>query len=232
MPFDFASSQESSHFCLCAVKFLPRHNALMGVLYGDPIPTADPDGVRVAYHIPYPFAVNVFPKIALIPENLCDGAASPEVIFKKARPACPGTASRPLIQHGRWYSFTVQHHGDLLCVLAVCHQVENAPHCLCRIRVNHKTVFIVRVLDIAIGGERGKEVPTLGAEFLCAPHLSGEVPAVKVIKEGLEGGFQAVNIGGPDAVKAIVDGDKPHTQEGEHAGNVAANCKIITAKTG
>ena len=75
----------------------------MGVLYDDPIPTADPDGVRVAYHIPCPFAVNVFPKIALIPENLCDGAASPEVIFKKAEPACPGTASRPLIQHGRGY---------------------------------------------------------------------------------------------------------------------------------
>ena len=109
---------------------------------------------------------------------------------------------------------------------------ENTPHRFRRFKINHKTGFVNRILDITIWCIPRKEVAPLGAEFLCAPHLSGEVPAVKVIKEGLEGGFQAVNISGPDAVKAIVDGDKPHTQEGEHAGNVAANCKIITAKTG
>ena len=30
----------------------------------------------------------------------------------------------------------------------------------------------------------------------------------------------------------IIDGDKPHSQEGEYAGNVVADCKIITAKPG
>ena len=141
MPFDFASFRESSHLCLRAVKFLPRHNALMGVLYGDPIPTADPDGVRVAYHIPYPFAVNVFPKIALIPENLCDGAASPEVIFKKAGPACPGTASRPLVEHGRENGFAVQTLGDLVSLVTATHHPKNAAHDFRRWRVNQKMVL-------------------------------------------------------------------------------------------
>ncbi len=220
------------HSRLRPVKFFPRYDALMGVLHGDPVLTADLDGVRVAYPVPYPFSKDVFTKVAFITENLYNSGIRPEVVFFNAGPACPGAARRPLIKHGRWHSFPVQRHGDLVCAVSTRRQMKDAPYCLRRFRVYDQPGLISRVLDIAIGGEGREKVPPLGAELLRAPYLPGQVPAIKVIQKGLEGGFQAVHIGGPDAVKAIVDGDKPHSQEGEHAGNVVADSQVITAKAG
>ena len=153
---------KSPHCCLCAIKFLLRHDNLMSVLHNNPIFSAYFDRMYVADFVPRPFPINRFPKIALIPKNPCHSSIGPKVILTNTVPPDKRTASRLFIAHRCRHQLPIQQPCNLTGFLALRRKPENTPHRFRRFKINHKTGFVNRILDITIWCIPRKEVAPLG----------------------------------------------------------------------
>ena len=67
--------------------------------------------------------------------------------------------------------------------------------------------------------------------FLGTLDLTGKIAAVQVIDQCPEGCVETVNILRIDAVKAVVDGDKAHSEERKDAGDIVTDRDVITPET-
>ena len=204
----------------------------MPVGNNDPVIAGDFDCVGAAHNIPASFSEHRLTNIPLVPQELCDQIARPEVIFPDAAPRRSCAAGFNLVVLWRAYALTVQSRRDLPCLCTVCCHLEDAPYHIGGFGIYQKMIFVLRVFDIPVRRIGAEKSPALGSGLFCAFDPAGEVTAVQVVDQRPKRSIKAVDIQRIAAVKAVVDGNEAHTQEREHAGDVVSHGEVITAKAG
>ena len=67
-------------------------------------------------------------------------------------------------------------------------------------------------------------------DLLCAAYFPGQITAVEVIDQGLEGCIDTVDVTLSAAVKMVVHCDKPNAEKREYTGDIVANGNVVPAK--
>ena len=179
----------------------------MNIRHDNPVLFADLHAMALTYYVIVPPAVNGRAGVLFIADHFQNHTLSPKIYLSDTIPR----------RIHSFCGFILHRRGNLLLIQLLCslcyghpaadHGEDTADDFSGR-RVDNQVILPLRVLYIAVQRTRPQVLTFLRPEPSGAARFAGQVPAIKVVKQRLEGSVQAVDIFGPDAVNAIVHGNK------------------------
>ena len=159
-------------------------------------------------------ALNHVSQIHRILQNMLHCLRLPRAVFRK-----------PLGKHNALQIAVVIGIGNLFgsqcsCYRSVAHpslfHLKNALHHLRCVWVNGQLVTILRGFHIAISGKVANKLAAALFSVQRGIYLLRNVLGVNVVHQVFQRNRHGLSAVRPDAVVVVVDGDKPHSHEGQH----------------
>ena len=175
-------------------------------------------------------ALNHVPQIHRILQNMLHCLCLPRAVFRK-----------PLGKHNALQISVVIGIGNLFgsqrpCNRGVAHPIpfhpKNTLYHLRRLWIDGQLMPVLRELHIAIGG---KIADKLAAAFLGVQrriHLLRNVLGVNVVHQVFQRDGHGLSAVRPDTVVVIIDGDKPHSHEGQYLFQKVSGFQEVAPKPG